>query len=373
MKILYIATVIEHITSFHLPYLKWFKEQKWEVHVAANIKTAKNKNIKYCDKTHDIAICRSPFKFDNIKAYFQLKNILKEEKFDIINSHTPMGGILARLCGKIHRKSGTKILYTAHGFHFYKGAPFINWLLYYPVEKLLSKYTDALITLNHEDYALARSKMQAENIYYIPGIGIDINKFSKPDIVREIKRKELNIPSDAAVIISIGELSKRKNHLAAIKALGKIKSEKIYYIICGEGRLKESLIKLCKDSGVGNRVMFLGYRTDTADLLHMSDIFLFPSKQEGLPVALMEAMAAGLPCVVSEIRGNVDLISDSKGGYLCGVNDVESYANAVVQLVKSQNLRFGMGEYNKAVIKDFDISVVMERMFKIYGETGKFE
>jgi len=362
MKVLFVATVAEHINAFHLPYLKWFKEQGWEVHVASGGK----EEIPWCDKKHDISIRRSPFTAGNIRAYFQLKKILEEEKFDIIHAHTPVGGLLARICGKKHRKSGTKIIYTAHGFHFYKSAPLINWLLYYPMEKWLSVHTDALITINREDYELAQRKMKAAKVYFVPGVGVDTDGFAKQAVPREEKREGFGLPEDAILIISIGELSKRKNHRAAIEAVSKLESDNLFYLICGRGALKNDLIAMSRKLGVKGRVLLLGYRNDTADLLHMSDVFLFPSIQEGLPVALMEAMAAGLPCVASRIRGNVDLIEDEKGGFLCGVNDAMGYAAAIERLIDDENLRKSMGEYNRDVIKKFDIEVVMGKMKEIY-------
>jgi len=447
MKILFVATVTEHINAFHLPYLKRFKEQGWEVHVA----THGDGDILHCDKKHNISIERSPFKFDNLRAYFQLKSILKEEKFDIIHGHTPMGGMLARLCGKKYRKkrvtdtgnkniagaigtnsvgnmarqSGMRIIYTAHGFHFYKGAPLINWLVYYPVEKLLSKYTDDLITINREDFDLAKRKMKAKTLHYMPGVGIDVSIFSAHNTLKNIgessgsnisadapseplklaKRRELNIPENATVLISVGELNKNKNHSVVIRALAKLKNERnnnsvsggdignninndggvnaanLYYVICGNGVLQESLRSLAKSLDLQNNVLLLGQRKDIAELLHMSDIFVFPSLREGLPVSLMEAMASGLPCIVSDIRGNVDLIEHEKGGFLCGsgansstvgTNKVNKphtileYAEAIKTLMADKQLRKRMGEYNKEAVKQFDMEVVMKLMQEIY-------
>ena len=356
MKVLFVATVTEHITAFHLPYLRWFKEKGFEVHIAA----WGDDVIPYCDKKHNVAIRRSPFKLGNIKAYFQLKNILKHEKFDIIHGHTPMGGILARLCGRKHRKHGMKVFYTAHGFHFFKGAPLLNWLLYYPIEKRLSRYTDVLITINREDYALAKRKMRAEKVCYVPGVGVDTDKFAAPSVDRETKRKELGLPLDAVVLISIGELNKNKNHQTAIKAVSRIQNDNLYYIICGRGKLQGKLQELCRQLKLEDRVMFLGYRKDIPELLNSSDIFVFPSLREGLSVSLMEAMAASLPCVVSKIRGNVDLIEDSKGGYLCG--NIGDYTESIEKI--NQN----MGEHNKNVIQNFGLAFVMEKMKEIYSE-----
>ena len=365
MKVLFIATVTEHIKAFHLPYLRWFKEQGWEVHVAAY----GDDEIPYCDRKHNISVQRSPFRLSNIKAYFQLKAVLKNEKYDIIHGHTPMGGVLTRLCGKKHRKNGTRVIYSAHGFHFYKGAPVLNWLLYYPMERWLSKHTDTLITTNHEDYELAKRKMKAKNIYYVPGVGVDTGRFASAAVDRESKRSELGIPADATVLISVGELNKNKNHEVMIKAVAALNKPGVHYCIVGKGGFEPYLKKLSAAPGINVRL--LGYRTDIADLLHMADIFVFPSLREGLSVSLMEAMAAGLPCVVSGIRGNVDLIEHSKGGFTCGTADIGGYVDAVKKIMKNPELKKNMGEYNKTAVQGFSLAVVMEKLKEIYGICGE--
>ena len=375
MKVLFVATVTEHIKAFHIPYLKWFKEQGWEVHVA----TYGDDEISYCDKKHNISVARSPFRFSNIKAYFELKTIIKKEKYDIIHGHTPMGGVLTRLCGKSQRRKNTHIMYTAHGFHFCKGAPLLNWGLYYPMEKWLSRYTDALITINKEDYALASQNMKAKKTYYIHGIGVDTTRFinletpEKTDIEkaarREEKRNELGIPIGATVLISVGELSKRKNHQAAIKALGKVKKDDMYYVICGRGELDEFLRNLCNEAGVDKKVIFLGHRTDIPDLLNMSDIFVFPSLWEGLGLAAIEAMACGLPIVTSNIHGINDYSENGITGYSCTPTDVDGFAKAIKNLAKDAKLRKKMGEHNIEAAKKFDLSGSLKEMEKIYKET----
>ena len=357
-KVLFVATITAHIISFHVPYLKWFKEQGWEVHVASN----GDLEVPFCDIKHSIPVQRSPFKLENIKAYRQLKKIAKEERFDIVHCHTPMGGVLGRLCGKPMRKTGTKVIYTAHGFHFFKGAPKLNWMLYYPIEKVLARYTDALITINQEDYQRAKQKIKAKSVYYIHGIGVDTNKFADSNIDREAKRSQLDIPVDATVIMSIGELNTNKNHQIVIKALGEIKNDCLHYIICGKGDQLENLRELCSSMNLSERVHFLGYRTDIAELLKASDVFVFPSFREGLPVSLMEAMSAGLPCVVSNIRGNTDLIEHEKGGFTCKPDSVDEFKNGILRAISVPEL----GDYNKTAVEKFDISNVMAEMTGIY-------
>jgi glycosyltransferase EpsD len=363
MKILFVATVTLHIKSFHLPYLQWFKEQGWEVHVA----TRGNEPIPHCYVKHDIPIRRTPFSTYNIKAFLQLKRIVEREGFDVIHGHTPMGGILARLCGKKQRKRGTRVLYTAHGFHFYKGAPLINWLVYYPIEKWLSRHTDTLVTINREDYALAKRKMKAKEIVYIPGVGLDVNKFFVTNVDKDELRRELFVPPLAMVILSVGELNKNKNHEMVIRTLSKLNDPNLHYYIAGTGKMRNYLESLAKSLGIGGNVHFLGFVADTGKLYASADIFLFPSLREGLPVSLMEAMSAGLPCVVSNIRGNMDLIEHGKGGYLCCNKNAEDYIGAIKILAADPGLRKNMGQYNRAAVKKYDINAVMPQTFKLYS------
>lgn len=364
-RVLFISNITNHIKAFHLPYLQWFKEQGWEVHVA----TYGNEEIPYCDIKHNISICRSPYRIANIKAYMQVNSILRKYNFDIIHGHTPVGGVLTRLCGRKHRETGTKVIYTAHGFHFYKGAPFVNWLLYYSIEKWLSKYTDALIVINNEDYVLAQTKLRAKSIHYVHGVGIDIRKFMCPAVSREKKRNEIGIPLDATVLISVGELSREKNHQIVIRALSKASDKNLCYIICGQGKKHNELSTLCDDLGVKERVFMVGYRNDIVDLLHMSDVFVFPSLREGLPVSLVEAMAAGLPCVVSRVRGNVDLITNGKGGITCSANSEQEYRKAIDMIPDCISQKDSVKEYNKSVIDQYDISEVLTQMERIYLES----
>ena len=216
-KVLFTATVDSHILHFHIPYLKLFKENGYEVHVATN----GDEKIPYCDVKHKISFERNPIKLNNLKAIKQLKKVIDKEKFDIIHCHTPMGSVVTRLAAKKARKNGTRVIYTAHGFHFYKGAPLLNWLLFYPIEKYLSKYTDDLITINKEDYELAKRKFHARNTYYIPGVGVDPNKFNI-NLTSEEKhklRESLGLKDDDFVIIYVAELIKRKNQTMAIEAI----------------------------------------------------------------------------------------------------------------------------------------------------------
>jgi len=319
-KILIVSTVSRQFYLFEQSNIEVLQSLGFEIHAAANFND-ENERLDTLDLIrHHFDIQRSPFSLNNIKAYKQLKKIMKSENFDAVHCHSPMGGALARLAAK---SAGiTPVIYTAHGFHFYNGAHLINWLLYYPVERFLSRCTDVLITINKEDYARAQ-RFKAKKAIYVPGIGVDTKKFSEINMNRNKKRKELCLSKDTIAILSVGEMIKRKNHETALRALAKLETQNYMYLICGKGDLENYLKDLSISLGIKDKVKFLGYRNDIPEICIASDMFLFPSYQEGLPVSMMEAMAAGLPIVCSLIRGNTDLIDDGKGGYLIDPDDID--------------------------------------------------
>ncbi len=365
-KVLFTATVVKtHINVFHLPYLKWFKEQGYEVHVAAkNDFVNEPCIIPYCDKFYDINFARFPFSKANIKAYKQLKKIIKENNYNIIHCHTPVAGVLTRLAAR--NSKDTTVIYTAHGFHFFKGAPLLNWLIYYPVERFCARFTDKLITINKEDYERAQHFKLRKNgkVYYVSGVGIDIEKIRNTKVDVQQKKKELGIPENLPVLLSIGELIKRKNHETVLIALSKLKSYDFVYLICGRGILAEYLQEQVKQLGLTDKVKFLGFRKDIAELCKTADLFIFPSYQEGLPVALMEAMAAELPAIASNVRGNRDLISKAN---LFEPDDVD----ALVKLIKKQFAGIENSNNKKVEYKNleqYSLRNVLEQMADIYEE-----
>ena len=372
-KVLYVATVVKtHIMEFHVPYLKMLKEMGWETAVAArnDYDDPADCVIPYCDTYFDIPFERNPFKPGNIKAYKMLKAVIDEGNYDIIHCHTPVGAMLTRLAAQDARRKGSKVFYTAHGFHFYKGAPLINWLLFYPGEKWLARKTDVLITINKEDYNRAKY-FKAGKVVYVPGVGIDINKFSKRVGNREEKRTELGVKDADFVLLSVGELIARKNHAVVLDALGELKKknelEGIQYVICGRGVLDAELREKAVSLGISEHVHFLGYRNDVSEICNASDLFVFMSHQEGLPVALMEAMACGLPVICSDIRGNTDLVESGKDGEI--VDDSPgAVADAILELKEDEALRNRYAQAGISTIKHFDLSSVATEVRDIYTD-----
>lgn len=365
-KILIVSTVSRQFYLFEQGNIQVLKSLGYEIHCAANFSDA-NERLDTLDIIrHPFDIQRSPFSLTNIKAYKQLKAIMKSGDYDIVHCHSPMGGVLARLAAKT---VGIKrVLYTAHGFHFFKGAPLLNWLLFYPAEKHFSKYTDVLVTINHEDYERAKNKFHAKKVVYVPGIGINTERFKINGFDRDKKRKELRIPNNSTVLLSVGEMIKRKNHILALKALSRLKRKDYIYLICGRGELEGYLKHAAASLGIENNVRFLGFRSDVAEICLASDIFVFPSFQEGLPVAVMEAMSAGLPIICSNIRGNVELIKNRHNGFLLNTNDIDGFTRAIDKLIESPALRKQMGAYNSEIVKNYDTEQVKRIMEKTYRE-----
>lgn len=361
-KVLFVATVTRHIIGFHEPYLKWFKENGYEVSVASY----GEENINYCDIHYNLEFVRSPFNAKNIKVYKKLKEIINQSEFDIIHCHTPMGGVLARIASiKSRKKNNTKVIYTAHGFHFYKGAPTLNWLLYYPVEKFLSRYTDTLITINEEDYNFALKEFKTEKIYLVNGVGVDPNKF-KFNISEEEKdnlRKDIGVNKDDIVLIYLAEMNKNKNQIMAINLIKELikENEKYKLLLVGKDSYDGKYQKIVEDNNLKNNIKFLGYREDIPKLMKIADIYISTSLREGLPINLVEAAVCGLPIIATNCRGNRDVVKKCRNAYIVEFNDINTMKEKVLQL--------NLESYND--ITPFLLDNCLNDMCNIYSESEK--
>ena len=348
-----------------------FQDMGWETAVAArnDYEDPGDCRIPHCDVYYDIPFARIPWKPDNLQAYRQLKKIIDEGAYDLIHCHTPVGAMIARLAAVSARKRGTKVIYTAHGFHFFKGAPLFNWLAYYPAEWLLAGLTDVLITINKEDDAFARKKIHANRIEYVPGVGIDTARFGAGGADAAEKRRELGFSEEDFLLLTVAEMTKNKNHTTVLKALALLKEEpefqRMHYLICGRGAQWQALEAEVEALGIRDHVTFLGYRQDVPQLCRCSDLFVFMTFREGLPVALMEAMSCGLPTVCSRVRGNTDLIEDGVEGEFAE-NDPQAVAQAILEMYRDGDKRRRMGAAASLKVKQFDKESVHKRMKEIY-------
>lgn len=378
-RVLIVASVISFIEWFNKENIDYLNQSLGcEVHIACNLDymedTDEARTIEYIDKIksqgvilHNIHFARSPFSFKNIESYKALKQIIGQYYFDLIHCHTPAVSVLTRLAARKSRRNGTIVMYTCHGFHFHNAAPKKYWIVFYPVERIMSYFCDYIVTINKEDYNRAKT-FSALNVRYIPGVGVDINKIRNIQIDRNAVRDSIGVPHEAFMIISVGEMIPRKNHEVIIKALGKLNDPSIYFVICGKGPMKDELKKLADNTGIGDRVLFLGFRKDVPELCYAADISAFPSRIEGLGLAGIEAMAAGIPLVSSNVHGILDYVKDGETGYACDPEDIDGFADAIAKLSNDNALRIKMKDNCLKAVEPFEMSNALRTMWNIYDE-----
>lgn len=315
-------------------------------------------------KCEYIRLDRSPFRISNYKGILDLKRIINKGKYDLVWTNEPVMSIATRLAANSARKHGTKVLYMVHGFHFFKGSSIMSWLVYYPIERIMAHFADALVTINKEDYQRGKT-FAFKDVYYIHGIGLDTKKFKNTVADKEKKRIEIGVPNNSIMLFSVGELGSRKNHEVVIRALGKLKNSTIHYVICGEGVLESKLRNLCEDLGITDNVHFLGYRKDIAELCKIADIYVFPSQREGLGIGALEGMASGLPLISSYVNGIRDYTENGKTGFTCNPHHEDDFANAIIKLAESISLREKFGKHNQRVVEDYDVQNIKKDVLNI--------
>ena len=321
-------------------------------------------------RVYPISCSRSPFSASTLTAVRQIRKIVSEGRYDIVHCHTPVAGACARLACRRLRREGVRVFYTTHGFHFYKGAPLLNWLIYYPVEKLCARMTDTLITINQEDYRLAQKRMRAGRVVYVPGVGVDLGRFRDATADRTRKRRELGIPSDAFLLISVGELNANKNHQIVIRTLAKLNDSRIHYLVAGIGPEKTGLESLAASLGVAERVHLVGYRDDVAQLYKIADVNVFPSIREGLGLASIEGMAAGLPLVCADNRGTREYATVYRqDGFENMCSTVDDYAAAIRRLESDAALYQKLSRIGYDAVKKFSAAEINRKMMMLY-ESG---
>lgn len=371
MKMLYIKHLSgKRMNNFALSAILAAKELGIDFTIANNMSMAEPGHFEqvceqYGIKMVHIDFDRDPLSLNNIKAGKQLLALMEQEQYDIVHCNTPSGGLVGRICAA--KAKIPKVIYMAHGFHFWKGAPLKNWLCYYPVERFLAHFTDRLITINQEDYARAQRfhYKKGGHAAYVPGVGIVTTKFSRNERIRAEARRTLGIKNHETVLLSVGEVNRNKNHGAVIKALAMLGRKDIRYIICGVGDLMEKHRALAASYGLQEQVCFAGYQADITKFYQAADVFVMPSLREGLPVSTMEAMAAGLPCVASRIRGNVDLLPDSQ--LLFDPKDVDELRAALNKATDKTVAEAEIAQ-NQQTIRQFEMSTAVDAMKNVYME-----
>lgn len=373
-KILYVTTISGFLPQFGMNDVSVIQGMGYEVHYASNFNNEiyafdKNSLIRQGVVLHHIDIEKQPSRVGAaIKAVRQIRRIIDKENINIVHCHNPMGSVCARMAAWT---SSTKpyVIYTAHGLHFYKGAPLKNWLFFYPVEKLLANLTDMLITINQEDYRCVSEKFRLRKKGYIEqihGVGVNMRKFSPKPEIKEAVRKELGIPQGALHIVTAAELNDNKNQRVIIEAISEIDDENIYYSICGMGNTKEKLEELIAEKGLTERVRLLGFRTDMDRVLQSADVFAFPSKREGLGIASIEALACGIPIIALNNRGTREYTLDGVNGIMCDSNDVELFRKAIEKMCDAAQRGRYCADSCRTSVELFSNDVVVMSMKSIY-------
>lgn len=365
-KVLFVATIDGHIRVFHEPYLKWFKERGFEVHVAAK----GNQEIKYCDKRHHVEFNRSPFSFSNLKAFLHLRKIIRNQQFKLIHCHTPTASVITRLAAIAERKNGTKVYYTAHGFHFFKSAPQKNWLVFYPIEKVLARFTDVIITINKEDFEFAKSRFdKLAKVFFCNGVGVDLTRFRPLTFEEKNKiRQDLGYKIEEFLMVYPGEFSNRKNQKMLLRMMVHLKGKLIPFklLVAGRGNWKPLKDK-AKQLNIDENIDFLGFRYDIEKFVQIADLALSSSYHEGLPINIIEAMACGKPIVATNVRGNNDLIESGKNGFLVKADDDISMADFVFQLATNKTLYDNMSQCAFKKARDYSVVNTLKTMGEFYN------
>ena len=376
MKSLLITCTDVMMYQFILPHVRYLVEQGYVVDVACTHAEGYKKegyheyirkNIPATSCFYPLDLERNPFSLKNRKGLRELKKIINGKHYDLIWTNEPVVGVMTRLAARKARKHGTKVLYMAHGYHFFKGAPKKNWF-FYPVEKVMSSMCDAICLICWEDFEFTKKHMPSKKIYHIDGIGLDVKKYSDVVIDREKKRSELGIGPEDTFVLSVGELQSRKNHEPVIRAIGAIKDPHIKYMICGRGELESHLRDVAKEVGMEDRLLLPGHVYDIPEILKAADIFAHPSQREGLGIAALEAMASGLPLVTSNVQGLKDYVINGKTGFVTEPNDIDGYRRAIADLMNNPELRQSIRKNNVEYAKKYDVSNSRQQVHAIIRE-----
>lgn len=355
--------------QFLVPHVENFAEHGYEIEIACSdvggyIEEIKNRLKNKVKAVYTVSLVRSPFSFSNIKGYRELRKIILDGDYDIVWTNEPVMGAVTRLAARRSRKNGTRIVYMVHGFHFYSGAPIRNWVLLYPIERMLSTVTDYIITLNSEDFKRAK-KFPVKHVYYIHGIGADTDRLKKDTVNQDI-RKKLQIPKQAFLILSVGELNANKNQKIIIDALSILQDKDIYYVLCGSGKNLKNLQAQSRRYNLQDNIRFVDYRRDIINFYDQADVFVLPSYREGMPIALLEAMYCGVTPVTSDIRGVRDVMKDGITGVICDPKDSKAFAEAIKNLKEDKRLRKGYGENSRKAVKPYMLSLVKDKILGIF-------
>lgn len=378
-KILYVTTTSGFLPQFERNDVRIIQQMGYEVHYASNFTNQmytfdENELKKDGIILHHIDIEKKPTRiFRELRAVRQLKRIIEEENISIVHCHNPMGGVCARIAAH-YSSNKPYVIYTGHGLHFYKGAPMASWMFFYPVEKLMARMTDVIVTINREDYDTVKNRFKLRKGGYvelIPGVGLDMDRFAARPELSERVREELHIPQGAFHIVTAAELNANKNQQTVIEAVAGLPQKDIYYSICGRGADEEKLRVLINRLGLSDRVRLIGFRTDMERVLQSADVFAFPSVREGLGMAAVEALACGVPVICADNRGTREYVRDGVNGIVCSDNSVPQMKAAVLKMYSDIEYRRKLAGECRSSVSRFGIHNTMKIMSNVYMTADK--
>lgn len=365
-KIAFVANTYYHLKTCHLPFLEQFRQKGWDVHAYANPDHEKGEIERRGFLCHDLPYLRNPYSLNSMRALSMLVASFSREQFSLVHVHNPVSSVIGRIAARI--AGVPSVIYTAHGFHFYDGAPLANWLVYYPIERLMAHWTDYLITVNAEDYQRAAGFSVRRGIYRAYGVGVDLDSFNSA----RVEKLDLDIDQlkKNFLILQVAELNANKNHVQLIMAVDQLirKGKPVKCLLAGVGSREMYLRNLVKNLGLEEHFYFLGYRRDIPALMALCDVVVLFSKREGLPKTLLEAMAAGKPIVATDVRGSRELVKHGETGFLVPVSDFRAAALALKRLIDDPGLCVSMGRKGRTLAIKYDLNQRLMEMEALYNQ-----
>lgn len=368
MKKLLITSTELMMIQFLVPHVKNLAEQGYHVEIACSDVGGRMEDVRNAlgdvvKKIHVLRLERSPLSPRNVLGYQDMRQLLQTNRYDIIWTNEPVMGVVTRLAANKYRRKGTKVLYMCHGFHFYKGASLPNWLVFYPIERLMSRFCDMIVTINREDEARAKT-FHCPHVEYIHGIGVNTDRLRSRNEQSDI-RAELGLSETDFLVLSVGELNENKNQQVIIRAIAQLNDPNIHYLLCGKGDRRDALEALTKELGIENNVHFLGYRKDVVDICHQCDVFAHASRREGISVASLEAMYCSLPLLMSTVRGSQDYLTDGESGFLRDADDVAGFADGIRWLKANEEQRKRSGQRNRKAVIPYCVENVKREILQL--------
>jgi len=368
-KLLIVTTVPITLRSFLFPFVKHFRDLGWQVDGMAQGISEDKDCVEECDRVYDIQWSRNVFNPKNLLVGIsRVREVVAQNNYDLVHVHTPIAAFVTRYALKDNQQ--TQVIYTAHGFHFYRGGSAVKNTIFFNLEKLAGNWTDYLIVINKEDEAAAKNNnfLPSDRIYYTSGIGVDTHYYASgkvtPDAITCV-RESLHLSDSDTLLLSIAEFTPRKRHPDLLNALAKVANPNIHLALAGSGKTRPAMEELAQQLGIDKQVHFLGYRNDIPTLIQAADAVLLVSQQEGLPRSIMEAMCLNTPVIGSNIRGTQDLLQDGCG-LLVELGDTDALAEAIIQVVEDPKSLVVMAEKAKVKIKDYDLEQIIQKYTDIY-------